>query len=631
MTGSQKKVSVTTILQSKDAFLTFVPVCQCPVEIEIEPNSAIRSARFCSHPRGENLNGPLSAYDTIFCGMTRSAFLGGLLLFGLTALLSAFSSPLFSPPQILFEDIRDETGIDFQLNASPTENKYLIETMGGGVGIFDYDQDGWMDIFFVNGTNLESATRIEDLFASKKGKFANRLYRNRRDGTFQDVTDQAGLAGSGYGMGVATGDYDNDGDLDLYVTGLGKNHLYRNNGDGTFTDVTSQAGVEGGLWSVSAVFVDYNHDGHLDLYVVRYLDWSFDNNPYCGNRLPGQRSYCHPDEFQGVPDLLFKNNGDGTFTDVSAAAGIALPEGKGLGVAVADFNRDSWIDLYVANDSVPSFLFENNGDGTFTEVGLFSGVALNSDGEPFAGMGVDFQDYDNDGWPDLVVTALSDEMYMLYRNNGDGTFTDVRLESGIDSTFLLAGWGVCFFDFDNDGLKDIFTANSHVMDTVEIYYGHLRYEQSPLLFRNQGDGKFRDVSSLAGPPFQERYASRGLAVGDLDNDGDLDLVVSNLNEFPLILENARERQNNWIQILLKGRENNLFGFGATVEVESAETRQFQQVGSGGSYLSAGDPRLHFGLGTGERIERIVIRWPGGPKQMVEDVAINQQLQIAVSD
>src|SRR5690606_10298502 len=301
--------------------------------------------------------------------------------------------------------------------------------------------------------------------------------------------------------------------------GFGGSQLYLTNGDGTFTGVSAQAGVEGGLWSVSAIFVDYNRDGHLDLYVVRYVDWSFETNPYCGNRLPGYRSYCHPDEFQGVPDLLYRNNGDGTFTDVSEMAGIALPAGKGLGVAVADYNRDGWSDIYVANDSVASFLFENNGDGTFTEVGLLAGVALTSDGKPFAGMGVDFQDYDNDGWPDLVVTALSDEMYMLYRNNGDGTFTDRSLDSGLDSTFLLAGWGVRFFDFDNDGLKDIFMANGHVMDTVEMYYGHIQYKQPLLLFRNRGRNKFDDVSKVAGPPFQRRYASRGLAVGDLDNDG----------------------------------------------------------------------------------------------------------------
>jgi hypothetical protein len=530
------------------------------------------------------------------------------------------------PNRPVFVDVSAASGIDFELRAHFTEFCYMLETLGGGLAVLDYDRDGWLDIFFVNGAPLREGTTLEDTLKPKAGSDSNRLYRNRGDWTFEDVTDRAGLQGRGYGMGTATGDYDNDGDIDLYVTAMGRNTLYRNNSDGTFTDVTEAAGVAGGLWSVSSLFLDYNNDGYLDLYVARYVTWGFDNNPYCGTR--ENRSYCHPREFAGVPDLLFKNNGDGTFSDVSEAAGIALPGGKGLGVAASDYNLDGWIDIYVANDQVPCFLFENNGDGTFSEVGLFAGVALSSDAETFAGMGCDFQDYDNDGYPDLFVTNLSDEVYLIYQNGGDGTFTDQRLASGIEGTLLYAGWGVRFFDYDNDGWKDIFTANSHVMGpNVSLFYSHIEFLQPLLLFRNLSNGRFQDVSGQSGEIFQNHRPSRGLAIGDLDNDGDQDVVITQLDEHPLILKNLGGNNLNWIALSLTGTKSNRMGVGARVKITAGGVSQYRWVSTGSSYVSSSDHRLHFGLGKATAVEEVGISWPSGRLQSLSNVKVNQLLLV----
>ena len=454
-----------------------------------------------------------------------------------------------------FIDATKAAGIAFTHANSATPSKYLVETMGGGVALFDYDNDGRLDVFFTNGAKIEDPMPRNGRPDKSDPAYWNRLYRQRADGTFEDVTEKAGVSGrpqNQYGMGAAVGDYDNDGFEDLYVTNYGANTLYRNNGNGTFADVTARAGVAAGGWSSSAGFLDYDNDGHLDLFVTRYLEWSFQHNRYCGEKKPGYRAYCHPDNFEPIANVLFRNNGDGTFTDVSVKAGIASAPGKGLGVAFADYDDDGWIDVYVANDSVPCFLFRNSGKGTFTEEGLLAGVALNEDGKTFAGMGVDFGDYDNDGRPDVFVTDLSNERYRLFRHNGDGSFRDATDASGVGgATLAFSGWSTRFVDYDNDGWKDIFVAQGHVMDTIEKTSPNLRYLQPPLLLRNQS-GRF--VRVLAGEVFRQDWAGRGAAFGDLDNDGDVDAVVSNVGQPAIVLRNDGGNRQHWLGIRVAGRK-----------------------------------------------------------------------------
>jgi hypothetical protein len=529
-----------------------------------------------------------------------------------------------------FEDVSADLNLYFTYQHSPTSQKYLVETMGGGVALFDYDNDGRLDLFFTNGAKLLDPMPSGGRPDKGDEKYWNRLFHQNADGTFSDVTRKAGVSGNpqaGYSMGVAVGDYDNDGFEDLLVTSYGGNVLYHNEGNGTFTDVTEKAGVRGSGWSVSAGFFDYNNDGRLDLFVTRYLDWTFENNRHCGDRVPGYRAYCHPDNFRAVSNMLFRNNGDGTFTDVSKQSGIANEEGKSLGVAFGDYDNDGWMDIFVANDSVPCFLFHNNRDGTFSEVGLISGASLNEHGAAVAGMGTDFADYNNDGWPDIVVTDLSNERYLLLRNNGGGSFSDESQSSGVGpASLLFSGWGVKFFDYDNDGWKDLFAAQSHVLDNIHLTAGNLKYEQPPLLLHNNGGGKF--VRAGSGGVFDRPRAGRGVAFGDIDNDGDIDIVVANLGQNATVLRNGLGNRNHWLGLQLRGVRSNRDGNGARIEVtRGSGSKQFYSVSTSSSYLSASDRRIIAGLGSETVVKSVVIRWPSGIVQRLANLEIDRMLKI----
>ena len=527
---------------------------------------------------------------------------------------------------VRFADITQAVGIGFTHANSPTTNKYLIETMGGGVALVDVDNDGRLDVFLTNGAHIDDPMPAGRQADKSDPRFWNRLFRQTESGAFVDVTEKAGVTGmpqNAYGMGVAVGDYDNDGFQDLYVTNYGPNTLYRNTGHGTFEDVTARAGVSAGGWSASAGFLDYDNDGKLDLFVTRYLDWTYESNRHCGEKRPGYRAYCHPDNFDAVSNVLFRNNGDGTFTDVSDKAGVATPRGKGLGVAFADFDDDGFVDVYVANDSVQSFLY-HNGRGTFSEVGLLAGVGFNEDGKTFAGMGVDFADYDNDGRPDVFVTDLSNERYRLFRNNGDETFQDVTNAAGVGgATLLFSGWSTRFLDYDNDGWKDVFVAQGHVMDTIEKTSPNLRYLQPPLLLRNER-GRF--VRVMAGDPFEREWAGRGAAFGDLDNDGDLDVVMSSAGQKAVVLRNEGGNRNGWLAIRTVGTRSNRDGIGARVKVVSASgTTQHAAVNTAVGYLSASDKRVIVGLGADTVATQVEIRWPSGIVQSFKQVKAGQTL------
>jgi hypothetical protein len=524
-----------------------------------------------------------------------------------------------------FVDVTSALGIHFQYFSSHTSKKYLPETMGAGVALFDYDNDGRLDIFLVNGAPLSDPT-LKGTVPQKIGpQYWNRLFHQIPDGTFEDVTEKAGLQGVGYGMGVAVGDYDNDGYEDLYVTALGGNKLYHNNGDGTFTDVTEKAGVAGAGWSTSAAWVDLDGDGLVDLVVLRYVQWDFDDI-WCGEHKEGFRSYCHPDIFQPVAPLVFHNDGNGHFTEVGQKIGISKP-GKGLGIALADYDRDGKIDLFIANDSMVEFLYHNKGNGTFEEAGLLAQVAVDGDGRTYAGMGVDFADYNNDGWPDLLITDLANQRYALYANNGDGSFNYSSFSTGLGRiTMLHSGWGARFFDYDNDGWKDIIVAQGHDLDTVEINYPNLHYREPMLLLRNTG-GSFVDVSADSGSVFRQPWLGRGLAVGDIDNDGRVDVVVATNDGPAYVLHNETPTQNHWLTLKLVGQKSNRDAIGAEVKLTTAKGSQFATVSTAGSYLSSSDKRVHFGLGTESFAQSIDIRWPSGITQKLTTVHADQVLQI----
>jgi enediyne biosynthesis protein E4 len=533
-----------------------------------------------------------------------------------------------APSPVTFTDITAATKIDFKHSASPTSLKYLLETMGGGVAILDYNSDGRMDLFFTNGALLKDPMPKGALPDKTDPRYWNRLYHQKADGTFEDVTDRAGLKGSGYGMGVAAADYDNDGRPDLYVTGYGENHLYRNNGDGTFTDVARKLGVAAGGWSTSAGWFDYDRDGKLDLFVARYLDWDFERGSIlCGDTRPGFRAYCHPDNFKGVPNILYHQKADGSFEDVSSKAGVADPAGKALGVAFADFDNDGWLDIFVANDSVRQSLYHNKGDGTFEDVAVAAGAGYDENGKTFAGMGVDAADYDNDGWPDVLITTLSNETYPLYRNNGDLSFVWATNSSSVGQiTLPYSGWGTHFIDADNDGLRDAFVAQSHVLDTIEKTTTYLKYKQTPLLIRNTGKG-FVNVSATAGPAFNAAIAARGAAFGDLNNDGQIDLVIGELNDAPVILRNNGTK-NHWLGIRLIGAKSNRDGIGSRIVLTDAGgRRQIFDVSTAGSYLSSNDPRIVAGLGAATGVRAVEVRWPSGRNQMLTNVEADRYITI----
>ncbi len=513
--------------------------------------------------------------------------------------------------------VRTPQGINFVQQNSPTSSKYLVETMGGGVALFDYNNDGRLDVLLINSGYLSPSMATPPEFRRNLPKYWNRLYRQEANGSFTDVTQAAGLANAGnanYGMGVTIGDYDNDGYEDIYITNYGSNTLLHNQRDGTFADVTRKAGVAAGGWSASAGFVDYDNDGRLDLFVTRYMQWSPAESKVCGG---DYRTYCPPGSFPATTNVLYRNNGDGTFTDVSESSGIARKPGRSLGVAFNDYDGDGFQDIFVANDGMEEFLFHNNRDGTFTERAQQAGVALTDDGSPYAGMGVDFRDYDNDGKPDILVTDLARQVYALYHNDGDGSFSYRSLQTGLAAlSAASSGWGVGLVDFDNDGWKDILAAQSHVMDNVEQINPGMHYKEPPLLAINH-QGRFERASPGTATP----VAGRGAAFGDLNQDGSMDAVVSVLGGTPKFFYNRGGRAH-WLTLTMVGTRSNRDGIGARVVVNG----QTQTVTTAGSYLSASDKRVHFGLADATRAT-IEVFWPSGAHQSLKDVAADQFLTL----
>ena len=518
---------------------------------------------------------------------------------------------------VKLRDVARESGLTFVLENHPTPQKHPIEAMLGGVAAFDYNRDGWTDIYFTNGATVPSLQK-------ESPRYFNRLFRNDGGMKFTDVTQEAQVQGRGYSMGVAAGDYDNDGWVDLFVAGVFRNTLYRNLGNGRFHEVTSEARIKSDRWSVAAGWFDYDRDGWLDLLVVNYLDWSPEMDIYCGDSIRRIRTICHPSRFAGLSNNLYRNRGDGTFEDVSQQSGIAAHLGKGMSVAFADFDVDGFTDVFITNDTLPDFLFRNRGDGSFEQVGLLAGVAVGAHGRPVASMGVDFRDYNNDGLPDLAVTALIRETFPIFRNEGKGLFREDSFPSRLGSqTAKKSGWSNGFFDFNNDGWKDLFTANSHVNDLVELFEAS-PYKQANSIFVNRGDGSFLDVSAEAGPQFQAAKAHRGSAFADFNNDGRMDVVVSVIGERPELWENVTPGTNRWLILKLTGSRGNRDGLGTAVRIGHQHNVMTTSVG----YASSSYYGVHFGLGATEWVDRIEIIWPKSRTvQILPRVQANQILEI----
>ncbi|HET9179053.1 MAG TPA: CRTAC1 family protein [Terriglobia bacterium] len=521
-----------------------------------------------------------------------------------------------APAPVRFQNVTAASGVQFVLENNPTPSKHLVETMAGGVAAFDYDGDGLTDIYFTNGAAWPSLEKTSP-------KYWNRLYRNLGGFHFQDVTEKAGVAGAGYSMGAAAADYDNDGHVDLFVTGVGRNILYHNRGDGTFEDVTAQAGIKSSPWSIGAAWFDYDNDGRLDLFVVSYLKWSPASEPFCGDASRQLRVYCHPRAFEGLSNTLYHNEGNGKFKDVSQESGIAAYIGKGMGVAIGDYDGDGLMDIFVTNDKMRNFLFHNLGHGKFEEVGMQAGVALLDTGNPVSGMGADFRDYDNDGLPDIAFSALAGETFPLYRNLGHGAFEDVTYSSSMAlASRVYSGFGLGMFDFNNDGWKDLFTANAHVNDRVELYEA-TQYKLHNAIFLNRGDGTFQDASQTAGPDFLTPRAHRGAAFADFNNDGRIDAVVTSLGEAPELWKNVTPGENSWLILKLEGVRSNRDGIGAEIHVDG----QFNHMTSAMSYASSSNFGVHFGTGKLKGAKKIEIRWPSGTRQVLTNVPTNQVLRV----
>jgi enediyne biosynthesis protein E4 len=517
------------------------------------------------------------------------------------------------------------SGINFIHTSGQSPQKYLPESTGAGCAFLDYDNDGWMDIYLVNSGPCDFWTPSKPL--------RNALYRNNRDGTFTDVTEKAGVPGGGYGMGVAAGDYDGDGFQDLYVTQYGRSILYHNNGDGTFTDVTEKAGVAAPGWASSAVWFDYDNDGRLDLFVCRFVDFSKLKHHACNApnipALAGINEYCYPRIFDPMPSCLYHNNGDGTFTDVSQKTSITDSPGKAWGVVATDINNDGFLDLFVANDTTANFIFANRGGKRFEEIGFTAGVAYGPGGKARSGMGVDSADFDQDGWMDLFVTNLDHEFYGLYKNRHDESFEDTASPMGVGrASQMMSGWGVKFFDYDNDGNLDLFVVNGHPDDLIDKIKPGVTYSEPLLLFQNAGSG-FKNISAESGPVFSRQLSARGMALGDFDNDGAVDVLISVNNGAPVLLRNNARKQNNWIGVKLVGKKSNPDAVGARVTYQAGDLRRHQMEVGGGSYLSSHDPRMVLGLGKREKIDWLEVKWPepGGTTQRFTSLPINRYITI----
>ena len=543
--------------------------------------------------------------------------LSALLILSLLAFsLRALPQVASKPSTATFEDVTQKSGITWSHNNAQSDARHLPETVGAGCAFIDYDNDGWMDIFFVNSGSSDFFTPTRPL--------SNALYRNNHDGTFTDVTAKAGLNFNSFGMGVAAADFDGDGFQDLYITGYGRNRLFKNTGKGTFVDVTEKAGVAAPGWSTCALWFDFDNDGKLDLFVSSFVYYDRSLNVLCADD-QGRRYYCVPRHYKPRPSQLFRNNADSTFSDVSEATGIAGYPGKSFGAVATDVNNDGWLDLFVANDTMPNFLFINQGGKKFEEVGLAAGVAFSQAGRARSGMGVDAADYDGDGWQDLFVANIDYEFFSLYHNEKDVTFTDQPREIAA-ATQLLSGWGLRFFDYDNDGDPDLMLVNGHPDDFVEMHNSRVKYKEPLVLFANTGSD-FKNVSQSSGAVFSKDFSGRGMAIGDFDNDGDLDVLVSNNGEAPLLLRNDGGNKNNWLGLSLVATKSNPAAVGATITWQAGTLKRSRLKTAGGSYLSSHDPREILGIGAAKKIDSVEIRWPSGKVDRLTNLPLNTYVKV----